>query len=236
MEAAAQLSIHNSLHSDRVPRNNGVTVAIVCTSRLLGESLRRFLHNKEGLSVAAVATDCDRLLAIGPDVILVQHDHASSTSIRNVAVALPAAKLVVIDAVPAELDVVGCLKYAVAGFTLRDTVVEELVAVIHAVAEGDRVLPQTVTDRLCIQLSEIGKKSNRDLWMSIDELTLRERQVVQFISDGLSNKEIAAQMNISMCTVKSHVHSILEKLHVSSRIDVINYLSRRHRSATRFVD
>lgn len=209
--------------------SESIKVAIVAHSCLLRQSLSGLLKGNKGVSVTSsvTASDCIRVPALSPDVVLLQHDHANTAPIRELTSDSTGMKLIVIEAVPAELDVVGCLKCGVAGFTLKDTSVEDLVTTIHAVAVGARVMPQPVTDRLCTQLSQIGKKSNRDLWMDMDDLTLRERQVVQFMLDGLSNKEIASQMNISTFTVKSHVHNILNKLNISSRIHLLNYWSRR---------
>lgn len=211
--------------------NNEIKVAIVSQSTLLRHSLQGILKRGSGLTVVASATasNCDTLFAVSPDVALVQHDQSNCGPIRELGAAIPGMKVILIEAVAAELDVVGCLKCGVAGFTLKDAFVEDVVNAIHTVAAGGRVMPQCVTDRLCSQLSEIGKRNNGELSMGMAELTLRERQVAEFVLDGLSNKEIAAQMNISTYTVKSHVHNILDKLSISSRIDLVNYFCRRER-------
>jgi len=234
MQLMPAIEVHDSGVLRPVSHTKNTSVAIIAHSRLVRESLHALLTPRKGLSMvwSAATSDWGRLVAMRPDVVLVQHDHSNSGAIRELAACIPNIKLIVIDAVPAELDVVGCLQYGVVGFALKDASSDDVMNAIHAVAEGGRVMPETVTERLCVQLSQIGKKDNRELWMGIAELTLRERQVVQFVLDGLSNKEIAAQMNISTCTVKTHMHNILEKLKITSRIDLINHCLRRDRNSS----
>jgi DNA-binding NarL/FixJ family response regulator len=88
------------------------------------------------------------------------------------------------------------------------------------VARGVQVLPTELTNSLFGQIlrNEIG--GNRTRLIEAVRLTARERQVVDLLGDGLSNKEIANRLHIAVHTVKSHVHNVLEKLSLRSRLEV----------------
>jgi len=82
------------------------------------------------------------------------------------------------------------------------------------------VLPQALTSSLFSQITQNSSKGSRARLLESVRLTDRERQVIALLGEGLSNKEIAARMHIAVHTVKSHVHNVLEKLALHSRLEV----------------
>jgi DNA-binding NarL/FixJ family response regulator len=91
---------------------------------------------------------------------------------------------------------------------------------IRAVAAGAEVLPQALTNTLFSQIIRNVQLKNRTQAIDTVRLTQRERQVIDLLGEGLSNKEIAIRLHIAVHTVKSHVHNVLEKLSLHSRLEV----------------
>ena len=90
-------------------------------------------------------------------------------------------------------------------------------------AQGEKVLPPPLTDSLFSHVIEYAlKKGNGQLTKAV-QMTKRERETIGLIAEGLSNKDIAKRLNIATYTVKSHVHNILEKLALSSRLQIAKY-------------
>ena len=100
---------------------------------------------------------------------------------------------------------------------------------IRKVAQGGKVLPSTLTPSLLSQIAEHATLSGKgDPFKSV-RMTNREREVVELIAEGLSNKQIADRLHLAVDTVKSHVHNILEKLALHTRLEIANY---RHAGGT----
>lgn len=103
----------------------------------------------------------------------------------------------------------------VLGFLEGEATVDELVASVECVARGEASCPPRVAATLLRRITFLTAAPARAA--DSTALTARERQIVQLIAEGLSNKEIAQRLYIEVATVKNHVHNILEKLQVSSR-------------------
>ncbi|MBR9977397.1 MAG: response regulator transcription factor, partial [Bacteroidetes bacterium] len=112
------------------------------------------------------------------------------------------------------------------GFILKNASVEDWINTITAVAHGETVLPTTMTNSLFTQIITDAVDSGSSFPHSGTLLTQRERQVVNLIADGMSNKEIAATLHIATYTVKSHVHNVLEKLTLNSRLQIAAYIRK----------
>jgi DNA-binding NarL/FixJ family response regulator len=103
---------------------------------------------------------------------------------------------------------------------MKDATFEEFFSTIRAVARGVQVLPPELTNSLFDQIVRSAIGGSRTRTIEAVRLTARERQVVELLGDGLSNKEIAKRLHIAVHTVKSHVHNVLEKLSLRSRLEV----------------
>jgi DNA-binding NarL/FixJ family response regulator len=121
---------------------------------------------------------------------------------------------------PLQEDVADYVRAGASGFLMKDASFEEFVATIRAVAGGAEVLPPALTTSLFTQIAQNSSRGSRARLLESVRLTERERQVIALLGEGLSNKEIAARMHIAVHTVKSHVHNVLEKLALHSRLEV----------------
>jgi DNA-binding NarL/FixJ family response regulator len=93
---------------------------------------------------------------------------------------------------------------------------------IRAVAAGNKVLPPSLTGSLFLQLVQRTPRKGQQPLKPV-KMTNREREVVALIAEGLSNKEIATRLHLAVDTVKSHVHNILDKLALHTRLEIASY-------------
>jgi DNA-binding NarL/FixJ family response regulator len=119
-----------------------------------------------------------------------------------------------------EADIVAFVREGASGFIQRATF-DDFLRTIRAA--GTKVLPPSLTGSLFSQIvDKVVEQGKRDLVASV-RMTQRERDVIDLIAQGLSNKEIAQRLSIATYTVKSHVHNILEKLALHTRLQVASY-------------
>jgi DNA-binding NarL/FixJ family response regulator len=136
---------------------------------------------------------------------------------------LPGAKVLILTTFGLDEYIVEALRAGASGFLLKDAPVDELVGAIRAVAAGEAQLSPAVTRRLLDQVARRLPAPVSATVGGLDELTPREREVLQLMAGGLSNAEIAAALFVSEATVKTHVSAVLGKLGLRSRIQAVIY-------------
>jgi DNA-binding NarL/FixJ family response regulator len=206
-----------------------VPVFLIDDNRLLRDGLSAML-SAQGLSVVATARSGQEALRevgrVKPQLVLLDSalgDRDSARFVKEVRQAFPDIKVIVMGLLPAHEDFVEFVKAGVAGFILKDATIEVFVATILAVADGVSVLPSLMTSTLFSHVAAQALARGKRSVTAAVRMTLREREVIKSIADGLSNKEIAARLHIATHTVKSHVHNILEKLALHTRLEVATY-------------
>jgi DNA-binding NarL/FixJ family response regulator len=210
-------------------------VLLIEDNRLLREGIAATLDAEGSFEVIAVGEDGDTLRRMkesgkSPDVVLLDLGLEKANSLELMAVLrseAPDARIIAMDILPEQSDVVEFVEAGGAGLILKSASPQEYVETIAAVARGENVLPAVLTASLFTQIVESALTSGRGIPDSAIKLTPREKEIVDLIADGLSNKEIAARLHIATQTVKSHVHNILEKLALSSRLQIAAFVHRR---------
>lgn len=209
-----------------------IPIALVADNRLASEGLASLLRPQRDIRVVATvdSSAVRRLQEADPKVVLVNRDQGNPDElpavVERVVATLPDARVIVIDAVPDQENIPDIIQAGVSGLTLQDVRLESLVNAIRSVARGDHVWPPRLTGALFSQIRE-GMALERDP-RSVDggRLTPRQLQVVGLIAQGLSNKRIAAELHISVHTVKSHVRAIMKKLGLNTRLKVAAWAHR----------
>ena len=189
------------MRRDRRPR-----VAFVIETGLYGEALARALR-RYGVTVVGRSDE--------PDVLLVDVTVSGGLkALRELARAAPDARLLAVGVPETERDVLMCIEAGALGYVTRDASLAELADAAHAACRGETLASPRIIATLMRRVATLSANGRRG---GVAELTSRELEVVELIERGLSNKEIAAELSIAVTTVKNHVHSILEKLHVHRR-------------------
>lgn len=197
-----------------------IRVAIVADTRLYREGLAQVLGRDSRISVVATVARHDEALASLPavqaDVVLV--DMATPDSCRLVRAMLdrvPHARVIALGVAEDGDDVLGCAEAGVAGYVPREASIEDLVAAVESVARGEAICSPRVAASLLRRVAALA--ATHEGALPLAHLTIREREIIRLIDDGLSNKEIARHLGIEVATVKNHVHNILDKLQVHRR-------------------
>lgn len=218
-----------------------IKILLIEDNRLLREGLAAILKKQEDMSVVETAGNGENIMNImrkhNPDVILLDLGLKNRSSLRLVNLVkdnYPNTKVIMMDLIPLQEDVYEFVKAGVSGFMLKDISINEFLKTIRSVYKGNQVLPPNLTGSLFSQIVEHAVNgSSPSLITESVRMTKRERQVIDLIADGSTNKEIAQQLHLSPHTVKSHVHNILEKLSLNTRVQIAKHahLSEAYKTA-----
>jgi DNA-binding NarL/FixJ family response regulator len=204
-----------------------IALVLIDDNRLLREGIVEMIRSQPGFKVLAASADANEALEkvkeAKPDIVLLDfglENHDSLSLTATVHSEVPEAKVIVMGLLPMQEDVAHYVRAGASGFIMKDASFDEFFDTIRAVAKGAQVLPSQLTNSLFSQI--VRNAAVKDTARVIDSvrLTTRERQVIDLLGEGLSNKEIASRLHIAVHTVKSHVHNVLEKLALHSRLEV----------------
>jgi two-component system nitrate/nitrite response regulator NarL len=209
------------------PRQPPITLVLIDDNRLLREGLASLIHDKAGFTVLVASADVNEALAVvrsaRPAVVLVDfslEEHDSLALTATIHAESPPAKVVIMGLLPTQEDVAAFVRAGASGFIMKDATFDEFFRTLRAVAAGEEILPPALTTTLFAQIARNAGSEKKARLLDSVRLTARERETIDLLSEGLSNKEIADRMHIAIHTVKSHVHNVLEKLALRSRLEV----------------
>ena len=205
-----------------------IRVLVVDDDPLVRSALTLMLGGQPDISVIGEAGDgregVARARELRPDVVLMDIrmpglDGLAATRELHSDVEPP--RVIVLTTFDADDHVVGALAAGAEGFLLKDTPPAEIVAALRKVAAGDPMLSPSVTRTLIDRLRN-GASGDRGATarQKLERLTERELDVARAVGRGLSNAEIAAELYLSVPTVKAHVSRVFEKLHATNRVQI----------------
>ena len=205
-----------------------IRVFILTENRLLREALARILSKKNEIKVvgtSAFSPDVvQQISAVAPDVLLSDSAAVALSDLRlvsEVRAAIPGLKVVMIGMDDDPEIFLRAVRDGIVGFVLKDASAMEVAAAVRSVANNEGVCPPS----LCLALFDRVASQNAHHSSFVIRhnlgLTRREQQLVQMISHGLTNKEIASQLNLSEQTVKNHIHRMLRKLGANDRLGAV---------------
>ena len=204
-----------------------VRVLIVDDDELMRTGLRGVLSSDQTIELVGEASDgrqaVHRTRQLRPDIMLMDvrmPDLDGISATRQVLAGFPGVRVVILTTFEQDDYIFGALSAGASGFLLKRTRPEELIAAIHTIAAGDSLLSPSVTSRV-IARTVRGPAPDPSREARLDELTPREREVLELVAGGLSNGEIAAALVIEESTVKTHVKRILLKLGVRDRVQAV---------------
>jgi DNA-binding NarL/FixJ family response regulator len=208
-----------------------IRILLVEDNRLLREGISALLKKQPDMNVVTSVGNGENILALigklNPNIVLLDlglRNQNSLQVVKLVKTSFQQTKIIVMDLIPLQADVFEFVQAGVSGFMLKDISVSDFLKTVRSVFEGTQVLPSNLTGSL---FSQIVEQAINGLAPSVIDdsvrMTKRERQVIELISDGSSNKEIAQKLHLSTYTVKSHVHNILEKLALNTRVQIAKH-------------
>jgi DNA-binding NarL/FixJ family response regulator len=217
-----------------------ILVLVIEDNRLVREGLAALLNEQPDFTVVAAAEGGNAgLLQVRetkPHVVLVDAtlgSHDSHRLVESVRKEVPQSKVIVMDLLPAKEDVIAFIKAGANGFIVKDATLEDFIRTIRSVADGADVVPPSLTATLLSHIVDQAVSRSTEAVLEAVSMTKREREITSLIAEGMSNKEIAQRLNIATYTVKSHVHNILEKLALHSRLQIA---AHSHKASTQRAD
>lgn len=207
-----------------------IRLLLIEDNRLLRDGINAILrHHKDIVIIAASGDAKNSLIKISqlkPNVVLLDLGLRSQNSLHVVEIVkkdFPMAKIIVMDLAPVQADILQFVKAGANGFILKDASLNDFLITIRTVSDGATVLPPTLVDSLFSQIVDHAVREGKTKLQESVRMTKREKEVISLLSEGMSNKEIGQKIHISTYTVKCHIHNIMEKLALHTRLEIANY-------------
>jgi len=230
LESPLTIPIQQSDSSSVPDDMKSTRILIIEDNRILREGLKAMINAQPGMKVAETIGSgnniVERVRSRKPNVVLFDmslKNLGDLSIVKLLTQNFPESRIIGMGLIPTQSDIVEFVKAGASGFILKDASVKDFVKTIRDVALGSKVLPPQFTGSLFAHVVEQAmKKGKRHLARAVS-MTKREREILVFIAEGLSNKEIAERLNLAVYTVKSHIHNIMEKLALHSRLQIAKY-------------
>ena len=207
-----------------------IRLLLIEDNRLLRDGIHSILKAHKDINIIASSGNGKntfiKIKKLKPNVILLDLGLRSQNSLHVVGIVkkdFPDAKIIIMDLAPVQADILQYVKAGAKGFILKDASLNDFLITIRTVARGSTVLPPLLVDSLFTQIVDHAVKEGKTKIKKAVRMTPREREVIGLLSEGLTNKEIAQKIRLSTYTVKSHIHNIMEKLALHTRLEIANY-------------
>jgi DNA-binding NarL/FixJ family response regulator len=206
------------------------SVLIADDQGLVRVGLRKILEVEPDLVVAGEAFDgrqaVDAVARLDPDVVLMDIrmpvlDGIEAT--RQIVAGHPRTRVLVLTTFGLDTYVYDALRAGASGFMLKDAPPEEIAAAVRIIANGEALLAPAVTRAVIEEFAKQSPAPPSTPPRAVEELTPREREVLELLAHGLSNSEICERLVISEATAKTHVARILQKLDLRDRVQAVIY-------------
>ena len=197
-----------------------IKILLADDHKITRDGLKALLENQDHLRVVGEAENGRQAVRLAldlePDVIVMDINMPELNGIeatRQILAELPATKIIALSMYSDKRYVVGMLKAGVCGYLLKNCAFDELVAAISAVMKNQNYMSQKIAGTVMKDYASILESSDSS---PASQLTVREREVLQLIAEGLKTKDIAARIHVSVKTVETHRQQIMRKLNAKS--------------------
>lgn len=212
-----------------------VKVLVVDDHALFRRGITAVLANQEGLEVVGEAADgleaVKKAKEIAPDVILMDLMMPRLSGLEATKVLqtqVPQSKILVLTVSDSEADLFAAIRFGARGYILKNIEPEELIQSIFHIAQGGVIVSPLVATKLLNEFKKLGDETEKKVGEAADGvLSPREGEVLQFLAQGATNKQIADSLVISENTVKTHLRNIMEKLHLANRSQAAAYAVKK---------
>jgi len=214
---------------------DAIKVLVVDDHTLFRRGIAAVLAGQKGLKVVGEAVDgleaIEKARKIAPDVVLMDLNMPRCSgleAIQFLQAEMPQINVLVLTVSDKEADLFAAIKFGAKGYVLKNTEPEELIHSILHIAQGGVIVSPLMAAKLLSEFKELSTGAKAESAPGVEaELSPREGEVLQLVAQGASNKRIADSLFISENTVKTHLRSIMEKLHLANRSQAAAYAVNR---------
>jgi DNA-binding NarL/FixJ family response regulator len=228
------MELSNSLVDD------SVRVFLLIENRLLGETLDRLFHKRSDFCLVGRCSAADTgtidVRNLQCDVLVLDHlrmaslldivsDNGEQTAARP--------RIVLISMEENEEQFFSAVRSGISAYLLKDASADDVVAAVHAATRGEAVCPPRLCFALFQCMARIALETPVQNWERPKAvLTIRQQQLIALVAKGLTNKEIASQLNLSEYTIRNHIHRIMKQVDVGSRGEAVQAIRAHGYSIT----
>jgi DNA-binding NarL/FixJ family response regulator len=210
-----------------------IKVLLADDHAVVRQGTRELLDREEGVDVIAEASDGKEAVQLAikerPDVVVMDFAMPKLNGIeatRQIKAVAPGIAILVLTAYDSDQYIFAFLEAGAAGYLLKDVQVDELVEAIRAVHAGESMLHPAIARKVINRFGQ-PEQETRTVSLALDQLTEREIEVLKLAAKGMSNREIAQKLIISVRTVQTHLTNIFNKMGVGSRTEAVVHALRR---------
>jgi DNA-binding NarL/FixJ family response regulator len=205
----------------------GITILLADDHSMVRQGFRRILESQADMEIVGEAANgreaLEKSVELKPDVVVMDVAMPELNGIeatRRLTEASPRTRVLALSMHKDAVYVREILRAGARGYLLKDAIDADLVAAVRAVARGDAFLAPAIADSVLTDYRQ-------HVTDPIDRLTSREREVLQMIAEGKTNKEIASDLKLSVYTVDAHRGRIMEKLNLHSTGELVRFAVRK---------
>ena len=212
-------------------------VAIVDDHTMFRDGLSNVLAAEAGIEVVGQGGSAQEAIELAraqlPEIILLDIDMPGGglAAAQHIADEFPVTKIVMLTASEQDDHLIAALKAGARAFVLKGVSARELIRILHAVAAGESYVPPALAASLLLEMDEAGSAPASQQHNPLNELTDREREILECLAQGLTNKEIGERLFLAEKTVKHYMTNILQKLQVRNRVEAALLAQRRHEAS-----
>ena len=218
-----------------MPAVEQIRILLVDDQPLFRGAIAALLAGQDDMVVVGEAENgleaVEKACALVPDLVVMDIEMPIMNGVeatRLIRERLSAVKVVMLTVSETDDHVFDAIRFGAHGYLLKDLRPEQLYDLIRSVMRNETPLSPAIAGRLLKEIQSGATKRNSSLTPPQEpSVTRRELEVLQFVAEGLSNKEIGKRLWITEGTVKNHVHNALEKLHMENRIQATAYIVRQ---------
>ena len=207
-------------------------LVVVDDHEIVRQGLVALLDRREGFEVVAQAGSVAEAIAesakFEPDIVVMDVRLPDGTGIeacREIRAARPETRVLMLTSYPDEEAVLSAIIAGASGYLLKQIRGRDLVAALESVGRGESLLDPAVTERVLQRVRTAASGGAAD---ELSDLTSQERKILLLVAEGMTNKEIAADVFLSDKTVKNYVSSILSKLNLQRRTQAAAFVAKHH--------
>jgi two-component system, NarL family, response regulator DevR len=211
-----------------------IRVLLVDDHRIVRMGLMTIINDQPGMEVVGEASNAKEAMReverLQPDVVLMDIRLPGESGIeatRQISKKFPQARVVMLTSFTDDNLIFRAISAGAVGYVLKQVEDEDLFKAITGAARGEAILDPSVASKLIARVREAEHKSDEDAFRDLSE---RELDVLNLVAKGKTNAEIAESLNLSDRTVGNYVSTILQKLHLTNRIELATYAVEHHLS------